>query len=133
MFSNSLTQSFLEKYHVTFFVVFFFFEDLKYFNTVQISIHGSFPLFLHQTGRQGPCQHLCLLLVCDVKASAASNFKHRIILTFPDLYRPGILSPGCEQEAPDFLSFAWRGDKVWRAGTLSSKKRGERKNSLGRF
>ena len=104
---------------------FFFFEDLKYFNTVQISVHGSFPLFLCQTGRQGPCQHLCPVLVCDdqgAKASAASNFKHRIILTFPDLDRPGIVSPGCEQKAPDFLSFAWRGDKVWRAGTLSSKK-----------
>ena len=103
MFSNSLTQSFLEKYHVTFFVFFFFFfEDLKYFNTVQISVHGSFPLFLCQTGRQGPCQHLCPVLVCDdqgAKASAASNFKHRIILTFPDLDRPGILSPGCERKA----------------------------------
>lgn len=114
----------------------FFFENLKYFNTVQISLRGSFQLFLCQTGRQGPCQHLCLLLVCDdqgVKASAVSNFKRRIILTFPDLVGPGILSPGCEQKALDFLSFAWRGDKVWRAGTLSSKNRGERKSSLGCF
>ena len=111
---------------------FFFFENLKYFNTVQISEHGSFQLLLCQTGRQGPRPRLRLLFVCDdqgVKASAASSFKLHIILTFLDLDRSGMLSPGCEQKALDFLSFAWRGDKVRRAGTSSSEKR-ERKSSL---
>lgn len=88
---------------------FFFFENLKYFNTVQISEHGSFQLLLCQTGQQGPRPRLRLLFVCDdqgVKVSAASNFKLHIILIFLDLDRLGILAAGCEQEVLDFLSFA---------------------------
>ena len=113
-------------------MLFFFFENLKYFNTVQISEHGSFQLLLCQTGRQGPRPRLRLLFVCDdqgVNVSAASNFKLHIILIFLDLDGLGVLAAGCEQKALDFLSFAWRGDKVRRAGTSSSETR-ERKSSL---
>lgn len=98
MLSNSLTWRFLEKYHVTFFVpFFFFFENLKYFNVVQISVPDSFQLLLCETGRQGPRQRLRLLLVCDdqgVKASAASSFRLHIPLTSLDLDSRGTLSPG---------------------------------------
>ena len=111
---------------------FFFFENLKYFSTVPISEHGSFQLLLCQTRRQGPRPRLRLLFACDdqgVKASAASSFKLHVILTFLDLDRSGMLSPGCEQKALDFLSFAWHGDKVQRAGTSSSSEKRERKSS----
>ena len=112
-------------------IFFFFFENLKIFNTVQSSIRGSFQLLHCQTWEQGLLQLLCLLFVCDdqgVKVSAASKFQLHIILIFLDLDRPGVLAPGREQEVLDFLNFAGHSDKqgarLQRQGTRS-------KDSLG--
>ena len=75
--------------------------------------YGSFQLLHCQTRGQGLLQLLRLLLVCDdqgVQVPAAANLEFHIILVLLDLYRFGILPPGCEQKVLDFLNFPRHGD-----------------------
>lgn len=68
--------------------------------------------------------------VCDdrgVQVTAASNFKHHVILIFLDLDRFGTLLSGPKQKVLDFLNFAGHGDK---AQTLNSKEGAEQKRTF---